>query len=159
MPRITIFKKIVVVTLLLSLLPLLASSLLMMSNLESVNNRLTTEIADTSDLQASESLQMRAQYVAETVADFLRQCESDLLFISGTPMDSQTLLNFYSTRRSEVWKHFGTSDATHEPIPLYRSVAFIDKNGLEKRVIHDGRYLPPAQLRDVSKPANTISAG
>ncbi|MBC8019549.1 MAG: hypothetical protein H7X83_13685, partial [Verrucomicrobia bacterium] len=55
MPRLTLFKKIMSVTLLLSLLPLLVSSLILLSNLESVNTRLTAEIADTSDTQAAES--------------------------------------------------------------------------------------------------------
>ena len=53
MPRLTLFKKIMVVTLLLSLLPLLVSSLILLSNLESVNSRLSSEIAGTSDTQAS----------------------------------------------------------------------------------------------------------
>ncbi|MDU0460972.1 MAG: cache domain-containing protein, partial [Geobacteraceae bacterium] len=155
MMRLTLFKKILTVTLLLSLLPLLASSLILMSNLESVNSRLTAEIGDTSDIQASESLQMRAQHVAETIADFLRQCESDLLFLSSTPLDNQTLLNFYITRRSEVWKRFGKTENIHELIPLYRSIAFIDKNGMERLVIRDGALLPSAELRDVSTPAGT----
>src|SRR6185369_9591509 len=130
MPRLTIFKKIMSVTLLLSLLPLLVSSLILLSNLESVNTRLTAEIADTSDIQAAESLQMRAQHVAETISEFLRQCEGDLLFLARTPRDDQTLLNFYTTRRSEVWQRRGTSGApreTRELLPLYRSVAFIDQ--------------------------------
>lgn len=158
MPRITLFKKIMVVTLLLSLLPLLASSLILMSNLESVSTRLTAEIADTSDIQASESLQMRAQHVAETIADFLRQCEGDLLFLSRTPLDNQSLLNFYATRRSEVWERRGTAAAPRETrmqIPLYRSIAFIDKNGRERLVIRDGRFLESSELRDVSQPAGT----
>ena len=71
MPRLTLFKKIMSVTLLLSLLPLLISSLILLSNLESVNTRLTAEIADTSDIQAAESLQMRARHVAETISEFL----------------------------------------------------------------------------------------
>ena len=100
MPRLTLFKKILIVTLLLSLLPLLASSLILMSNLESVNTRLTAEISETSDTQAAESLQMRAQHVAETVADFLRKCEGDLLFLTRTPLDDRHLLNFYITRHS-----------------------------------------------------------
>ena len=79
MPRLTLFKKIMTLALVLSMVPLLASSLFLLSNLESVNTRLTSEIADTSDIQAAESLQMRAQHVAETISDFLRQCESDLL--------------------------------------------------------------------------------
>ena len=155
MPRFTLFKKIMVVTLLLSLLPLLASSLILMSNLESVNTRLTAEIADTSDTQASESLQMRAQHVAETIADFLRQCEGDLLFLSRIPQDRQTLLNFYTTRRSEVWKRFGTTEEIRELLPLYRSIAFIGNNGRERLVIRDGQFLQPSELRDISTPAGT----
>src|SRR6185369_6372023 len=122
MPRLTLFKKIMSVTLLLSLLPLLVTSLILLSNLESVNNRLTTEIADTADVQASETLQMRAQHVAETVADFLQKCEWDLLFLTRTPLDRQTLQNFYTTRRNDIWKRFGATEDIRELIPLYRSI-------------------------------------
>jgi signal transduction histidine kinase len=155
MPRLTLFKKIMAVTLLLSLLPLLVSSLILLSNLESVNSRLTNEIADTSDIQASESLQMRAQHVAETIADFLRECEGDLLFLTRTPLDRQTLQNFYTTRRGDIWKRFGVTEEIRELIPLYRSMAFIDKNGRERLVIRDGLFLPPSELRDVSLPSGT----
>jgi len=155
MPRLTLFKKILAVTLLLSLLPLLLSSLILLSNLESVKGRLTTEIADTSDIQASESLQMRAQHVAETIADFLHGREGDLLFLTRTPLDRQTLLNFYTTRRSEVWKRFGATEEIHELLPLYRSIAFIDRNGRERIVIRDGQFVAPSELRDVSTPAGT----
>jgi signal transduction histidine kinase/HAMP domain-containing protein len=155
MPRLTLFKKIMVVTLLLSLLPLLVSSLILLSNLKSVNSRLTTEIADTSDIQASESLQMRAQHVAETIADFLHDREGDLLFLTRTPMEKQTLLNFYTTRRSEIWKRFGATEEIRELIPLYRSVAFIDKNGRERLVIRDGLFLAASELRDISSPSGT----
>lgn len=158
MPRLTLFKKIMSVTLLLSLLPLLISSLILLSNLESVKSRLTTEISETSDTQAAESLQMRAQHVAETISEFLRQCEGDLLFLARTPLDDQNLLNFYTTRRSEVWERGGTANApreTREPIPLYRAIAIIDPKGRERLVIRDGRFLGPTELRDVSTPAGT----
>lgn len=158
MLRLTLFKKIMAVTLLLSLLPLLVSSLILLSNLQSVSTRLTTEIADTSDIQAAESLQMRAQHVADTITDFLRQCEGDLLFLARTLPDDQTLLNFYTTRRSEVWERRGTSETpreTREPAPLYRSVAFIDRSGKERLVVRDGRFQSPDQLRNISKPAGT----
>jgi signal transduction histidine kinase len=155
MPRLTLLKKIMAVTLLLSLLPLLVSSLILLSHLESVNSRLTAEIADTSDIQASESLQMRAQHVAETISDFLRKCEWDLLFLTRTPLDRQTLLNFYTTRRSDIWNRFGASEDIHELIPLYRTIAFIDRNGKERLVIRDGLFVPPAELRDVSTPSGT----
>jgi len=155
MPRLTLFKKIMSVTLLLSLLPLLVTSLILLSNLESVNNRLTTEIADTADVQASETLQMRAQNVAETVADFLQKCEWDLLFLTRTPLDRQTLQNFYTTRRNDIWKRFGATEDIRELIPLYRSIAFIDKNGRERLVIRDGLFVAPSELRNVSTPSGT----
>ena len=157
-PRITLFKKILITTLLLTLLPLLASSLILLVNLDSINSRLTEEIADTADIQASESLQMRAQQVAETVADFLRQCENDLLFLSSSSLDRATLLSFYTTRRGEVWERHGTAAApreTHELIPLYRSIALIDRSGQERLVIRDSRVLPGTELRNVANPANT----
>ncbi len=155
MPRLTLFKKILAVTLLLSLLPLLVSSLVLLFNLQTVNSRLSKEIADTSDMQASESLQMRAQHVAETVADFLHDREDDLLFLSGSTLDSQSLHNFYTTRRSEIWQRFGNTEEIREQIPLYRSVAFIDRSGRERLVIRDGQFVPSSGLRDVSSPAGT----
>jgi len=157
-PRITLFKKILIVTLLLTLVPLFASSLILLINLNSISTRLTEEIADTADIQASESLQMRAQHVAGTIENFLRQCENDLLFLSRTPLDKQNLINFYETRRSEIWErnatHMGLREVLRQ-VPLYRSVAFIDKNGKERIVIRDGRFLTASELRDVSRPEET----
>lgn len=158
MPRLTLFKKILLITLLLSLVPLAASSLLLFFNLESINTRLPAEIAETSDMQASESLQMRAQHVADTVSDFLRQCESDVLFLASSELDRQMLLNFYVNRRGEIWERQATPEGIREMhllIPLYRSLAVIDKQGKERIVIRDGRFLPPDQLRDLSQPGAT----
>ncbi|BCS54249.1 PAS domain-containing sensor histidine kinase [Geobacter sp. SVR] len=157
MPRMTIFKKIMAVTLLLSLLPLLVSSLILLSDLESVNARLSAEIAGTSDIQASESLQMRAQSVAESISDFLHQCENDLQFLSRTSLDQQNLLNFYEIRRGEIWERGpgNVPTGTRRLIPLYRSFAFIGPNGMERLVIRDGRFLAPSELHNVSRPAGT----
>lgn len=158
MPRLTLFKKILVITLLLSLLPLLVSSLILFFNLESTSERLTSEIGNTAYIQASESLQMRATQVAENMADFLRQCESDLIFLSRSQLDTATLFNFYASRQGEIWYRFGNRSTpleTREQIPLYRSIALIDKNGREKLVIRDGLVVPAAELRNVSDPANT----
>src|SRR5450759_5393961 len=126
MPRLTLFKKILVTTLLLSLLPLIASSLILFFNLEATSARLTSEIGGTADIQASESLQMRASHIAENVADFLHQCESDLIFLSRSQLDQATLLNFYASRRGEIWYRTGSVAApfeTREQVPLYRSIA------------------------------------
>ena len=158
MPRLTLFKKILVITLLLSLLPLIASSMIQFFNLESTSARLTSDIGGTADIQASESLQMRASQVAESVADFLRQCESDLIFLSSSQLDQATLLNFYASRRGEIWYRTGsTADPleAREQVPLYRSIALIDKYGQEKMVIRDGTALPASELRTVADPSRT----
>ncbi len=158
MTRLTLFKKILVITLLLSLMPLLASSLILFFNLESTSTRLTSEIGGTADIQASESLQMRASQVAESIADFLRQCESDLIFLSRSQLDQATLLNFYASRRGEDWHRTGTASAPQEireQVPLYRSIALIDKSGQEKLVIKDGIVVPDRDLKNVSDPSQT----
>ncbi|MBJ6727475.1 PAS domain-containing sensor histidine kinase [Geomesophilobacter sediminis] len=158
MPRLTIFKKILIITLLLSLLPLLISSAVLLINLRTTNTHLSAEIAATDDLQASETLQMRARQVAQDVADFLHQSESDLLFLSRSHLDQQSLLNFYETRRAEVWQRNGSASATREKrelVPIYSSIALIDRNGRERVVIRAGRFVPEAQLRNVADPRQT----
>jgi signal transduction histidine kinase len=158
LPRYTIFKKILVITLLLSLLPLLASSVILLSNLQSISTKLSSEIAESDDGQASESLQMRARGIAENVSDLLHQCENDLMFLSRSSLDRSSLLDFYQTRRNEVWQRSGSAAEpleTHEFLPLYRSIAVIDRSGQERLVVLDGKFLPPSLLRNVSDPSNT----
>lgn len=158
MPRLTIFRKILITTLLLSLVPLVLSSLFLFFNLESINTRLPAEIAKTSDRQASESLQMRAQQVAGTISDFLRRCENDVLFLAGSRLDRHELMNFYITRRGEIWER--GIDATvnseiYTTVPLYSSIALINARGEETVVIRDGQYLSPHLLKNISDPKNT----
>jgi signal transduction histidine kinase/HAMP domain-containing protein len=157
LPRYTIFKKILIITLLLSLAPLLVTSTILLINLQSISSRISQEISTSEDIQASESLTMRARQVAENISDFLHQCESDLLFLSRSQLERSTLLEFYQTRRSEVWLRNGEAATreTRELIPLYRSVALIDANGQERLVIRDGTFLTGAALHRVSDPANT----
>lgn len=155
MTRPTLFKKFLVITLLLSLVPLIASSLILFFNLESISTRLAAEIAESADTQASESLQMRAQQVAESVADFLKQCESDLNFLAKTSNRPQTLLDFYQSRRGEVWERGGTATApreVHESVPIYKFIAVLDSAGKELVSIRDGQFVPPAGRTDYSIP-------
>jgi signal transduction histidine kinase len=158
LPRYTIFRKILIITLLLSLAPLLVTSTILLINLQSISARLSDEIAESDDSQASESLKMRARQVAENVSDFLNQCESDLLFLSRSNLDRPTLLEFYRTRRSEVWLRNGNADTpreTRELIPLYRSIVLIDARGQERVMIKDGAFQPGSALRNVSSPTAT----
>ena len=158
MTRHTLFQKILIITLLLSLLPLTTSSLILFFNLGTTSARLTSEISDTADNQASEALKIRASQVAESVTDFLLSCENDLIFLSRAQMDQATLLNFYVSRHGEIWHRTGTAAAPveiREHIPLYRSIALIDKHGRERLVIRDGAAVPASELKNISEPGRT----
>jgi signal transduction histidine kinase len=162
MPRLTLFKKILITTLLLSLLPLITSSLILFFNLEQTSARLTSDIGSRSARQASESLQLRATQIAESVADFLHQCENDLVFLSRSRLDQAALANFYASRSGELWYRTKTATApqeVREQVPLYRSIALIDKNGQEKLVIRNGLAVPASALKNVSDPRNTEFPG
>ena len=96
--------------------------------------------------------------MVENIFDFLYQCESDLMFLSRSQLDRSTPLEFYQTRRSEVWLRNGSAAIpreTRELIPLYRSVALIDAAGKERVVIRDGKLLSRSALHNVSRPADT----
>ncbi len=162
MPRQTLFAKFLIVTLILALTPLIASSLILLAQLESVTSRLSNEIAETSDVQAAESLQMRAKQVAETVGDLLQKCENDLLFLARSRPDRLSLFDFYLTRRGEIWERDRDAKLPSENrdlVPLYQSIALIDRHGQERIVIRDGKTVPDNELRNVGDPASTEYKG
>jgi signal transduction histidine kinase len=154
----TLFKKILLAMLLLSLVPLLVSSAILFSNLGSTREKLADRIARAADLQASESLQQRAEQVAEGISDFLEGCEADLRLFATLPRHRAILSAFYASRKGEVWHRRGSGSPppeVHEWLPRYSSLAVIDRHGQELFVIRDGEVVPPAGLRDVSDPRNT----
>lgn len=162
MTRLTLFKKLLIVSLLLALAPLLVSSLLLFSSLEGVSGRLVKEVSDSSDQMASEQLKMRARQVAENIADFLHDRENDLLFAAHYAANRELLLEFYRSRRGEIWERSGTAAApreTHGTIPLYHSLAVIDRTGQERLVIRAGAVVAAARLQMVTDPARTEYPG
>lgn len=154
----TLFKKILLAMLLLSLLPLLVSSAVLFLNLESVRETLAEKATTAADLQASENLRQRAEQVADDISHFLKQCEADLLLLTALPRRPEILMNFYESRKGEVWSRRGLGSSPpeiREWIPIYSSLAIVERNGREIFAISDGKALPAAQLRDVSNPATT----
>jgi signal transduction histidine kinase/HAMP domain-containing protein len=151
----TLFKKILVAMLLLSLLPLLASSFILFLNLGDVRVKLADRIARAADVQASESLKQRAGQVAESITRFLQDCEGDLRLLAALPHNPQVLADFYASRRGEIWHRRGSPQGVREWIPRYSSLAIIDQSGQETFVIRDGRAVPRQELRNVADPAAT----
>jgi len=159
MIRPTLFRKFLIASLLLALVPLLAATLFLFSGLEQVRDRLALKIGSSAEQQAAEGLQMRARQVADTVSDYLHRREDDLRFLSRFSSDRKVLLSFWMQQRSEVWEQ-RTSAPNHvrevrELVPIYRSFALIDADGQERMVLKDGRFLPPSELRNVASPTAT----
>ncbi len=156
--RPTIFRKLLVATLLIALAPMLAVSLVLLAGVEEMRDRLAVEIGAASEQMAAEGLQIRARQVADAVAAFLRERESDLLFLAGLKLDRQTLLRYYTSNYREVWEEVGPAGDRHgirRRLPLYRSIAVVGADGQEQLVIRDGRFLPPRALRNVARPNDT----
>jgi signal transduction histidine kinase len=154
----TLFRKILLAMLLLSLLPLLVSSAILSVNLGNIREKLAIKISETADRQASETLRLRAEQVAENVATFLEECNADLLFFAALPRDPATLKLFYDSRKGEIWyRSFSGATAQEQRawVPRYSSLALIDKNGREMYAITDGKRVAERELRNVSLPANT----
>ena len=153
-----LFKKILAAMLLISLLPLMVSAVILAFNLGNVREKLADKIAVAADLQASESLRLRAEQMAGDISAFLKECEGDLRLLAVIPHSPQVLNTFYNTRTGMVWYRHGTASRPQEVkewIPRYSSLAIIGIDGRETFAIRNGRIAAPAELRDVSNPANT----
>ncbi|ANA39829.1 PAS domain-containing sensor histidine kinase [Geobacter anodireducens] len=158
MNRLSLFQKILLAMLTLSLVPLLVSSAILALNLGNVRETLADRIADAADRQASESLRLRAEQVAEGIAGFLQDCEADLKLCVTLPRTPGILTAFYESRHGEVWRRDGTAAApreVRESIPRYASLAVIDAHGRETLVIREGSIVPESGLRTVADPART----
>ncbi|MDD2500814.1 MAG: ATP-binding protein [Geobacter sp.] len=159
MIRLSLFRKFLIASLLLALVPLLAATLFLFSGLEQVRDQLALKIGSSSEQQAAEGLQMRARQVADSISDYLYRREDDLRFLSRFATDRKVLLSFWKQQRSEVWERRAVAPnqlrEVRELVPIYRSFALIDAHGQEQIVLKDGRFLPPSELRNLARPAST----
>ncbi|MRR37242.1 histidine kinase, partial [bacterium] len=158
MKHLSLFQKILVALLVLSLVPLLVSSTILALNLGTVREMLADRIADSADRQASESLRLRAEQVAESLTNFLEECEADLLLSAALPRTPAVLKALYDSRKGEIWRRDGTATAPREVrewIPRYTSLAIVDRTGKETFAIRDGAIVPREALRNVANPADT----
>ncbi|BDV43572.1 histidine kinase [Geotalea uraniireducens] len=158
MKQFPLFRKILLAMLVLSLVPLLVSSLILALNLRGVRGELVERSNAAADLRASESLRLQAEQVADSISAFLGQCEADLLLCAALPRTPAVLTAFYDSRRGEVWHRAGSAAAPREVrelLPCYSALAIVDRNGRETFAIREGRVVAPAELRNVATPAGT----
>ena len=155
MLRFKLHFKVLLAFLALALVPLAFLTYDSVSNLRRAEQFLTANTTEALDRQASETLRLRAETVAEAVGDFLREVEGDFLDLSRLPRSAEIWRAFLDEHRREVWYREGTNanwNEVRENLPLYTEIAFVDTTGRERiRVLSGGREVP---LRDVSVPFN-----
>lgn len=138
----------------IALLPLLLSSVILAINLKRTGSDLAEKTARSTDLQASQNLEMRAREVAGEVARYLSDCESDLRLLTRLPHTTEAILAFSQNRRDEIWDrgdHPGMPDGRRYTLPRYRSITLLDSHGNEVVTASDGK------IRS-STAENTVSA-
>ncbi|GAB4303426.1 MAG: PAS domain-containing sensor histidine kinase [Desulfuromonadia bacterium] len=159
--RITLFTKIFVALLFVSLIPLLTVALLQSRGLVATSERLLAEITRSIDRQAAASLEMQAQRIAGEVASLLKGCEEDLDLarrLAGSPTLLETL---YRSRKETLLRRgrSGEPPEVRETIPRYWSLEVIGRDGRQIWAIEGGRVLSPGELRDLSRPGQTRFPG
>jgi len=148
--------KVLLAFLALALVPLAFLTYDSVSNLRRAEQFLTSNTTAALDEQAAEALRLRAETVALSVSDFLREVEGDFHDLSRLPRTAKHWQAFLASHAREVWYRAGTNQDWHEvreERPLYREAAFVGLDGHERLRLLNGQ--PVTALRDVSDPHNT----
>jgi hypothetical protein len=106
------------------------------------------------DQKSQEEIKIRAENIAEDVADFLREREKDILVTTILPPTENAFKEFINKNKKALWvKKDGSVFQIMEP--LYTELALIDSAGNEVIRISGGQVVSKDKLVNVSIPANT----
>lgn len=156
MLRLNLHKKVLYAFWALSLVPLVLLALNSSHSIDAVETLLLDSATNALDDQATEALELRAEMVGRSIADFLHSIEQDVRALAMLPVDEQVYQQFSEEHRREIWyrvREAGQIVEKRESIPIYAELAFIDANGRERLRLIDGQAAQ--ELRDVSDPQQT----
>lgn len=106
------------------------------------------------DQKSQEEIKIRAENIAEDVADFLREREKDLLVTTIIPPTENAFREFVNKNNKAIWvKKDGNVVQVMEP--LYTELSLIDRAGNEVIKISGGQVVSKDRLVNVANPANT----
>ena len=156
MIRVGLHFKVLIAFLGLAMVPLAFLAYDSVSNLRRAEQFLTSSTTEALDSQAAEALRLRAETVAISVGDFLREVEGDFRDFALLPRNVDTWKRFLASHTREVWYRKGNNqqwEEVRESRALYREAAFVGLDGVEKLRVVDGKVI--SVHRDVSDPRNT----
>lgn len=156
--RLSLLWRILLATLLAGIVPLALSSYLALQGSKD-NNKEAIEAATAAlDTNAVRRLQLLARDGSQAITNLLEETVQETLSASLLARNSQTYLNFYQNRYTDIYYAIGSDKAPGkltETIARYRELVYIDASGQEKVRISNGEVIPQQALRNVSDPANT----
>lgn len=157
-PRFSIRRKFVLAFLGLSVVPLSVLGFATMDSMRVIGEHAIESSTSQLEQRAREALELRAIDVANRVSQFLHACEIDLFTVRMMPRQAEVYRDFSAIHRKSVWTREGTNSNpvdVHRELPIYREMAFIGPDGVERIRIVNDRIMDPTELRDVSRPENT----
>jgi len=156
--RFSIGKKFIFAFLLLSIMPLVVLGFWTLHSMREIGDSAINSATAQLESRARDSLELRAVELAKHVSQFLQSCDADLLTLKMLPRDPDVYLRFSLDHRRDIWVRDpanGNPTGIHKEVPLYKEIAFIGADGMERVRILDDHIVEPSGLRDVSKPADT----
>jgi PAS domain S-box-containing protein len=157
--RLTLFPKLLLAFLALSLPPVLWLSLDAARRVAAVGEEAVHLSVEVLDAKAKQSLELQAFGLAEQVSRFLEERIQDLRILADLPKDPQAFLFFCQSRTGEIWTRRrdpggGVQEYRHR-LPLYAEVSWIAPDGREVFRVDRDWMAPHRELRDVSAPDGT----
>ncbi len=153
-----IFRKLLISTILISIVPLIILYYYTTSIFNSLEVGVSNHLTETIDQKTKKTTELQATLLAETIERFLKKCESDLMALSELCPSSAKYFEFNREHRSEIWYRYdkeGIPLDIHKSIPLYKEISFVDASGMEKVRISDGKIVKKSKLKNVKYPKNT----
>jgi len=159
-----LLRKILAALLIVSLGPFIALAYFTLESYQQTRDDVVGQSRQALDSKAFEDLEARTVLLAEAVATFLRERESDLDTIASLPRTEAAYLGFASAKHSQIWTVVGQGDEVYIQLALFREIAFIDASGMEViKVSNQCEQYPftcqvvvVQDLLDVSDPQNTL---
>ena len=150
-----VFLKILLATVLASVIPLLLVSVNAYSGVQQAKTEATRAATQGLDDQALNGLEMQGTLIAGQISQILNNSVQDLRTAATLPRTSTAYLAFYRAHKASLWLPNGTTSGVIKALPLYREMTYINASGQEQFLIRDDHVLPASQLVNVSNPAHT----